>query len=730
MAEAKWDSFKIQLPGKDFLEPVRNVLETLLVFLEVLKAILDIVKAFLIDFPNPIAALVLALIKLVTTFFESINRTGLYAWYDVPNPLEDPHYFRFQGGYPAFIERFKAGVLDTRDPYRPQPISGATQSGFIAIVCDAEGPVELVRLIGILLKFFQKELHPRYPAPANVKILPVGDKGDPILNLARVFKIPTKAVMLSWTLGGAVRSPDPGFSDLGAVVGSEFIPPNWIIERSTVPVTGKIKSDDLKKASATGIVTHDIETDHEIRGVPGKRAKQNVRVVDSGGEPILKFQKVTLIKTGLASSSGEGVRSEPLAIIGELGVFKWIDTDVELDKTYYYRIRAYTGDVPVQDGVIQYGDVLQNTTTKQWYAPLPLNVIWGQPSGIFRVRVPKIPPNFNVIDNLRNLFLVAFSLNFHLEKPVGVKFDTNDDPIVGKPEDIGVGSLAKHAGIAAIVNANPIAGKLLKGAGKNTSQFGQLTDPTTGRFLPPPWTNSSVQRQAKRLAGICGSALLEQGSGAISQFQQLMEGPYPKGNPNTKGRLSDAKNLSQMCAVLTKTSEGALTDPDTYQTYGEAFHDPIVRKNALTAVRFATAYLLSGTPPDWIQVSILRDIIPWSGQLLYDILAKIQALLDAFKSVMDEVKMFIDMIERKIDVLERFIQYLLSILDFIMSLEAGFYILRLPSTDGDVFSWLSAIDQAKGAPPPSGPGGYSCGVAFAYVAPDVSAFAEALGLIF
>lgn len=717
MAAASWDSFKIQLPGKDFLEPVRDVLQTLLVFLEVLKAILETVKIFLIDFPNPIGALVKALIELVNTFFESINRTGVYAWFDVPDPSTDPHFFRFQGGYQAFASRFKAGLLDTRDPNRPQPISGATQSGFICLVCDAQGPIEMLRLMKILMKFFNRDLHGiRYPAPANVKILPVGDKGDPILNLARVFEIEAKAVMMSWSIGGHLSSPDPGFNDLGSTVAAEFIPPNWLVERSSTPLNGKILASQLKSPNVAGNVMIEVETEHEIRGQPSKRGKHVVPLRDEFGEPIIRFEKVTTLETG----------SGPLALIGELGVMKWIDTDVQQDHTYYYRIRAYSGDLPVSGGVIQYNDPKPDVKTGRMTATLPDGVILGKPSPVFRVRVPKIPPRFNVIQQLKNLFLTAFSLNFHLDAGLA-KFTPEDDPI--PPTDttqIGMGSLVSQASALANFKADPFIGQVIQ-VGRSTSVFKVPEDPVTGEPVPPPWNEKPVRDSASRLAGIVGAALLEQGSGAIGQFQALMTGSFQKGTPGVSGLGS---SVSEMCANLTALNSEGNVDQAVFEMYGQAYKDPAVRKNVLHVVRFIKAFTLGGTPPDWIQVSVLRDIIPWSGHLLYDILAKLQALLDAFKSVVDEIKNFIDMLVRKIEVLERFIEFLINILDFILSLSGGFYVLKLPSSDGDVFSWLEAIDNAGGAKPPSGPGGYSCGVAFAYVAVDVSAFAAAFDLIF
>jgi len=70
-----------------------------------------------------------------------------------------------------------------------------------------------------------------------------------------------------------------------------------------------------------------------------------------------------------------------------------------------------------------------------------------------------------------------------------------------------------------------------------------------------------------------------------------------------------------------------------------------------------------------------------------------------------------------------------SILNLILSLEGGFYVLFVPSIGGDVSEWFKVIDNAGGKPS-SGPGTFSSGVAFAYSAPDVSAFSTALKLIF
>jgi hypothetical protein len=261
-----------------------------------------------------------------------------------------------------------------------------------------------------------------------------------------------------------------------------------------------------------------------------------------------------------------------------------------------------------------------------------------------------------------------------------------------------------------------------------TAQF--QPSPVTGRLPEMPWNNSGVVRNSSRLANIVASAMLDANSAVA--FKSLMEGAFPKGNPSVTGL--DATNLKELVFEITVVQDRQLAGQGAVQEagvlYGRVFTDATVRNNVLAAVNFCKAFTLGGAPPDWIQVSFLRDIVPWSGQMLYDLLAKMQALLDAYAGVIDELKAFIDLIIRKIDTLERFLEYLISILDFIESLSLGFYILSVPQTSGDVNEWASIIDSAGGSKPPSGPGGYTGGVAFAYVAADVSAFATAFGLIF
>lgn len=709
-ATPNWQSFKIQIPGSDLLEGVRSILETLLVFLEILKAILETIKAFLIDFGNPIKALVEALIKLILSLFEALRRTGLYALFDIPNPTIDPNFNRHVGGFQAFTTRFRGSLFDTKDPNRPQPIAGATKSGFVLIVADAEAAIGLIRLIRILLQFFGKEfLNPKYAPPANFKVLPLGSKGDPLLSVIRVFQDKPKSLVVEWTLPQGTRAGDPGFADLFGAIATEFIPPRFLIEKNEVNPNVEIPDSALGDASAAGRVTTVVDTNFEVRGQPGKIIQRKVRLNDTDGDPFIKSQKYIVIDTSNNTAT---------FLLGQLGTFRYIDNDVVPDKTYWYRVRAYSGNLTLSGTSVPF-KVVKNVVERgpfvQWPGDSPT---MGKATPFVRVRMPNIP-NFDVIENLKRVFQTAFSLNFHLPPNPGDQFDSSGLPLndATPTSEVGKGSLTNFAGPLVAFKAIPVVGTAIAKS--------LAPSPVTGLPDDLPWQTSLVRRNSTRLATIVAGAMLE--AGAADAFRQLMVGPPPK-SPTTPNLPSTS--ISKMVFALTDIQADGTVSQDTAILYSNAFTDPNVRVDVLTVVNFIKGFTLGGVPPDWIQISILRDIIPWSGQLLYELIAKIQALLDAFKGMLDEIKNFIDLIIRKINVLEQFIQYLISILDFIDALQAGFFVLAVPETDGDAGTWASLVENAGGDKPPSGPGGYTGGVSLAYVAVDVGAFVTAFKLIF
>lgn len=767
---ADWKSFTIQVPGKDLLEPVRNVLETLLIFLEIAKVLLETIKAFLVDFGNPIKALVEALIKLIEELFLALKASGFFMYLDVPNPTIDPNFNLVYGGFQAFTDRFKGSLFDTRDFNRPQPRSGSTTGGFVLMLVEATDPFRLIRLIKQLLRFFGQEfLAPRFEAPRNFQVIPVGAEGDPLLRLADVFTSidsdfgsaslgPFKKVQLSWTLPTSSQAPDAGFSDVVNKVASEFIPPSWVIEKSVEvnPAARKITIEDLSNDDSTGLVEFDRETSFTVglggRFVGDQSVVRRTVLQDEQNEPFIKFQKYIVV--GAATN-----------VVGQLGRFRYIDSDVEFDKTYYYRVRAFSGDILEANGGLNVSDDrLQNlpTNTKdlkkafgsnsqiqklKWPGVNDTDIVMGKPSPLVQVKIPTDYGDFNVVEVLKALFKTAFGLDFHQELArdpvtgeVSSKFTDDSLPIPPTPvTEIGRGSLTNVAGALVGVSAIPVLGSLSDLEGLSDDEFSPGKQILADNQLFLPHAQFNVRRQAARAANIVTSAMLQAGQDIVIAFRGLMRGSLPRGPINDAVvNLQGANSLEKVVFAWTKLPNAPdATDPDPTApslqsaglTFVNGYQDANLRLNILEAINFIKSFTLGGVPPDWFSIVPLRDIIPWSGQFLYDLLDKIQALIDAFNGFLDEIRAFIDLLIRKIDALERFIQFLIEILNFIESLELS---VRLLSATGlsSLADWISAVDNAGGDKPSPNPGGYSAGLALAYVAPDVAAFETAFGLIF
>lgn len=700
---ADWKSLQVQVPGKDLLEPVANVLETLLIFLDVLQTILSTIKVFLVDFGNPLRALVDALIKLIQELFLSLKATGVFALYHIPNPIPDPN-FDLNRGYDAFVNTFKASLFDSKDFNRPQPRPGSVKGGFILLEVDATNVYALLGRIKQLLRFFSREFStPRYAAPNNIKVAPIGPDGDPILSVAAVFQnAPIEAVSVSWTLPTTSETPDPGFSDLVSRVANEFVPASYLIEKSKTinPAVETVQVSDLKDSSKAGECEY-------IRDVPtagGDIVKKRELLKDDNDELVIKFTQYIVLN-----------QASVTALLGQLGTFRYIDTDIEADTTYYYRVRAFSGKLDVTGDQINWGEPEYmdgyESPRLRWPAQGSDSdsiVIAGKPTGTVSIRVPTPIPNFDVVENLKRIFQAAFTCDFH--RLLSESEDATD------ADNIGKSSLARQASAIADFEAQIQVSQILAAE----AQLGFADAIVSLGDQEFPWENRSVRRQAARLADFMASALMEAGTSPLENFRSLMQ----TNDPYFSGEAADLEE-----AVFTLTDRES-SQEDKARILVRAYTDAGFREGLLGVVNFLLNFTMSGTSPDWIAVNPLRDIIPWSGQLIYELLDKVQALVDGFNGVISEINNFIDLLSQKIATLERTLEFLISILNFIESLQLSVSILAVPEIDGDATDWVRAVDTAGGTVPPRGPGGYSGGVALAYVAPNVTAFKTAFSIIF
>ena len=744
---ADWQKFKLQVPGKNYLEKVRGVLETLMVYLEVLRAILETIKAFLIDFGNPIAVLVKALIRLIMQIFESLKQTGLYLYLDVPNPLADPNFNANLGGSAAFMTRFRSSLYDTKDPNRPQPVPLFNQAGFVILMVDASSVVRMIQLINMLLRFFGKEFSsPRYAAPTNARVLAVGDNGDPILSVAKIFSTDIQAVVLEWGPPTSQETPDPGFRDIVSNMASEFVPPSFLIEKSVIDPSAEIDyvTATTENMSA-GVVTYLRETGFERNG---KIVTRKERLVDAHGEAFVKFQEYYVVSA---------TESPATFWTGQLGKFRWIDRQVEKDTTYYYRIRAFSGVLNHNtithwinlDNTIKFSPA--NPATFTWPGVGKDEPIMGNPTAMFRIRLPKSYGTFDVPESLFRLFLTAFSLDFHRpsivtrvpETAVKNQTQTITRPIfdaLGAPvaptqvTDIGLGALVNYAGILATFSSVPLVGLVSNATNLKGYQASVVTD----LFPEMPWQIFMVRCAARRMANMIASAMLQVGSSAVDGYRDAMAGPFPGGPITTEGVFKGKNSLNDCLYALTDVTE----DPANpgYQTqiayqqaltYGAAYSDASFRRNVLSMINQIKDFSLGGVPPDWQSISLFH-LIPWSAKILYQILAAIQALLDAFNGIIAEIKAFIDLLLRKITALERFIAFIIKLMEYILTLDVSCYCLNVSGITQGLPELMSVIDNASAGPnaPPTSPGGYSAGVVLGYVAPSIAGYKKAFDMIF
>jgi hypothetical protein len=790
---ANWEAFSIQLPGQNLLQGVRNILETLLTFLEIAKAILETIKAFLLDFGNPLILLLKALIALILDLLKALQQTGLYAYYDIPDPFRDPSFKGLAGGFQAFKNRWKGSLLDVRDSNRPQPVAGLLQGGFFLIVLDADGPLALIQLVKSIMAFFKNSkrfIFPQYPAPLHLKAVPITPKGDPILALSDLLSTQVTSLALEWKLPGTVPTGDVGFAGLTSQIVQQFRVPNWLIEIGTSPpvkpititpdISGAFNAKVMSDPSTTGRLVQTTTTPFTDPRNLGSTFNGLAPVTDEYGDPIVKFSYYAIID-GFAAF-----------LQAQLGTVRFVFEDVPLDQEFYFRVRAFFGELATTDHgafvtLNWQSPLLQRMSDGSgiFYLPWPstdptTQMSMGKPSAMIRGKIAT-NPTFDVLGDLRAIFETAFSLNFHESLPAALPeknaqgqvlldarknpiyyplFDSAGNPVVGgkynPPAMIGQGSIADLAG--------SVAGNIFVAPPAAFTAADFQPDPA-GITPTMPWQQVQTRYQASRLAIRFGNILLEQGGGILQAFQNIMRGPLPAGpvdvswkgglypfpttleqlvltftqvevtpsNPVPSGTSESGTSVSTVTPAVAAALESAGLNTSvslaTAKGYALAFPDASVRRNVLAAINFLKALNLQGTPPNWISVSLL-DLIPWSGQILYDLVAKIQALIDAFNGVIQEIIDFINLIERKINAMEQFIEYLISILNFLLNLEVSFALLPVPSITGDVSSWLSTIDEAGGAVPSSGPSGFTAGICIAYLAPDITEIVTAFGLIF
>jgi len=245
-----------------------------------------------------------------------------------------------------------------------------------------------------------------------------------------------------------------------------------------------------------------------------------------------------------------------------------------------------------------------------------------------------------------------------------------------------------------------------------------------------------VRWQSSRLAMQFSTSMLAAGGGGLDNFRAAMES-WPAGNPGLTGDLQAATSLGQAVSLMTTSSVASALSVTSevpksmMNAYRDAYANDLFRQNVLKAVQIARSNATVGLSSNgWISISILRDVVPWSGQIIYQLLGQINGLVAGAAGAAKEITAFADMLTSKINALETFVKSMTGILDFIETLEISFSMLLVPSISGGAPEWVSAVQNAGGDKPAMDPSHYTGGVFMAYAGPNIDAIQKAFALIF
>jgi len=756
-AATNWNTFEVKVPFTEWVSSVKDALETFILWLDVARTVLNTIKNFLVSFGNPLQVLLTVCLSLVLQAIESLNQTGIYWWYLIPNFVEDPSLKRISGGSQAFLSRWKGSLQDAQDVNRPRPVAELNTGGFVLIVISTSGLGQFLKWIRAFMTIFSIKGPMTIQAPpANVKIYPVTNDNTFLPGKIAKKDTPFQYACLEWTVGSNKKFPSSSFEGLSTDLSAQFRPANWLIERTTVYPSGNVT--DFKNPGVHQTILS-LPNPHDT----ANPIKTTLNTRDVNGQPLV------LMQTALSVSP-------PFVNLTKL---RYIDKTVEVGKQYWYRITPYSGDLSLESGS---GSDLKTSkikweqdsvkTSLQGNLNVPIvtypgtDVVMGQSSPLLAVRIPEPVGDFDVLDVIRRVFLAAYSLGFALPVPRQQKTVANPqynpalpeiptnqkttlavdangypiyEPLAGTGQDVGKGSLVMSAGSASGIVPAPKT--------ENLSPYPDLAH---------PWTVLDVRSQSGFMANRYASLALQAGAGFVTGFQRLMQGPLPFGSPSDPNLLKapsyikDATTLQKLVTSLTdaQTADSGY-DPglnvtfstispttgfdvggglnfsfkwkpisdDQIRTFGAAYQDTNVRKNVLAAVDYIKTLSYQGQPPDWGNIS-LNGLFTWLTDLVYIAANFFQGLVDGYNDLMKEVKDFIDLLIEKINVTEKFVEFLISIIDTIESLSLGAYILFVPYATGGVSEWFSAVDGAGGLAPPNDPNGYAAGGCLAWVYPN------------
>ena len=682
MSGESWSSLKIHIdPLAKLRPPLKSALSILQAIEKILEALLALIKAFMLDLLNPLRAIIALLLAAIRAIIAQIRSTGFATLLIRPDFRRTDLRAVFNsvsGGYRAFETKVIGKIYDESDPFRPQYTSGM-YAAMVILYIGAESPGDLMSEIMALMNLLK---HPvddiTIAAPVGLKVSIPSQSGDPVSQFWQLFqpssatklvlewKMPTSASGIgSPTLVGQIASSLPTFASIGQ---------KFLIERTSAetpsgePVFAKLDS----KTQGTRVAS--LVSRYNVPSVSTK-----VAVKERGGGKY-KFFKTRFKATDLTYLGGA------------TGIYRYTDNQIEAGKAYYYRVRAYMGDLNetyVDNKNIQTPADVSRYLIRQdpvdgWVVNYGKKVVVGKSSVVVRGFCPPlIASNYayvlSIYTDLINAVLAALLLNFELPFP-GVK-----DSAIVVEQKTGWGTLSVLAG--------PIGWMKVEKPMASTFINHSFVKPAIRRIVNPVLEKLRLQTQlVTRLSKMWASGVKETVEKILTQVGYVFPTVGSDGKPTgtVSGTTTDVKSDWGLFGLMGDVTEAKQAQINAYLAkedinYGNispGYYSgplPVAAGTAKIGIYitqqqrsdFADFLRLALSVNDqsanylqWYSVTI-GDLFPAIVPFLFDFEQWILLLLKAIESALKEITDIIQNLLQRVRDMEQLLRAIIALLEML-----------------------------------------------------------------
>lgn len=684
----------------DLLNPIRVPIKSTLVALETLESILEallaIVKAFFQDIGNPLKSIISLLLAAVRTIINQIKSSGFsillvhpdFTRQDMSSVLQS-----VSGPYSTFESKVVTKFFDQSDVFRPQFTSGSAVA-MIVFYLESNNPSTFLSQLYALLKFIK---HPTFKegmaAPVEVKVNPILNSGDVVSTFRGLFDgdIKDGTLAVEWRMPTTnTGSQSSSFVNSLVSLYNTFSIPNFIVERSETPI-GDVVELNLNTPTIGSI------NDSTIKKYGLSNPTNTTFLVEENKNVYRDFAKKRIV-------SGSDLLQGAFT-----GIYRFIDGDgLTPGQVYYYRIRAYFGDVAGYVATKSANDfkgsnkegssALVRTDGNTKILRFPNNSSVSGASTIVRGFVPRKRAgsnDFNPYDTIYRAIQAAILLNFELTQPA------TQVTAFRQKQRTGWGSLASIGGqVSPLKIAFNTSEKL-----KNNVVFKTIARRLTNNCLNNIYSQPQLMNRLHNLwSG--GNKDDASNGGVAGTVRKILETSIvwyligTKGGikSNTEDRID--KYLSAEDGYVNgKPLKGPLPI-NPYKINNETFFVSEDSRRDLQEFLQAALSLTNGPTSylSWYSVTI-ADLFPSFIPFIFDFEQFMLALLKSVDTALKNLDSIVSTILQKIKALEQVIKSI-DVLISLLGVEAkGISVLATSNLNGSAQSLASSLIESTNKPP-------------------------------